>query len=228
MSVAEQLKQVQDRIPAQVTLVAVSKTHPVEHILEAYEAGQRDFGENKVQELMAKAPAMPGDVRWHLIGHLQSNKVKYIAQVVHMIHSVDSLKLLKEINKRASGAERVIDCLLQVHIAEEDTKFGLDEGEVELLLANPVFWEMNNVRIKGLMGMATFTDDQTQVRREFAALKSLFARLKLKFDADERWQPEVLSMGMSGDFELAIEEGSNMIRVGSSIFGATRLRLEFY
>lgn len=214
-----QLEQIKSQIPSNVTLVAVSKTHPVGHIMKAYEAGQRDFGENKVQELTSKAPEMPADVRWHLIGHLQRNKVKYIIEFVHLIHSVDSLKLLVEINKRAATAGRVVDCLLQVHIAEEDTKFGLDEEEVGSLLANPKFSEIENVRVRGLMGMATFTDDKDQVRREFANLSALFERLKQSFESNDRWQPEVLSMGMSSDFQLAIEEGSTMIRVGSSIFG---------
>lgn len=187
--------------------------------MKAYVEGHRDFGENKVQELTSKAPEMPSDVRWHLIGHLQRNKVKYIIEFVHLIHSVDSLKLLVEINKRAATAGRIVDCLLQVHIAEEDSKFGLDEEEVGSLLANPRFTSMENVRVRGLMGMATFTDNKDQVRREFANLRTLFERLKQSFESNDRWQPEVLSMGMSGDFKMAIEEGSTMIRVGSSIFG---------
>lgn len=219
MSVAENLKHIQDSIPQHVTMVAVSKTHPVDHIMEAYDQGQRDFGENKVQELAAKAEVMPKDIRWHLIGHLQTNKVKYITGFVHMIHAVDSLKLLKEINKQAAKDDRVVECLLQVHIAEEDTKFGLSHDECEDLLTNPTVSEMKHVSIKGLMGMATFTDDQTQVRREFSGLKNLFDRLAQKHADLAYWNPTTLSMGMSGDYLIAIDEGSTMVRVGSSIFG---------
>ncbi|HAQ71324.1 MAG TPA: YggS family pyridoxal phosphate-dependent enzyme [Flavobacteriales bacterium] len=220
MSVAENLKRIKDSLPDNVTLVAVSKTHTIEHIMKAYEEGQRDFGENKVQELTAKAEVMPKDIRWHLIGHLQSNKVKYIAEFVHMIHAVDSLKLLKEINKQAAKANSIVECLLQIHIAEEDTKFGLSEEECENLLLEPSLAEMKNIKIKGLMGMATFTDDEAQVKREFSGLKSLFDRLTQKHSGLEYWLPETLSMGMSGDHKLAVDEGSNMVRVGSSIFGA--------
>jgi len=220
MTVAENIDRIKAEIGTDVTLVAVSKVHPVGHIIKAYQAGHLDYGENKVQEMCEKAEVMPKDIRWHLIGHLQRNKVKYIVDFVHLIHSVDSLKLLKEIEKRAAKADRVIDCLLQVHIAEEDTKFGFDENEVGDLLADPVLKEMTHIRIKGLMGMATFTEDQDQVRREFRSLKDRFERLKEKFPINERWQPEILSMGMSGDYQMAIEEGSNMVRIGSSIFGA--------
>ena len=220
MSVAENLKRIKDSLPDNVTLVAVSKTHTIEHIMKAYEEGQRDFGENKVQELTAKAEVMPKDIRWHLIGHLQSNKVKYIAEFVHMIHAVDSLKLLKEINKQAAKANSIVECLLQIHIAEEDTKFGLSEEECENLLLEPSLAEMKNIKIKGLMGMATFTDDEAQVKREFSGLKSPFDRLTQKHSGLEYWLPETLSMGMSGDHKLAVDEGSNMVRVGSSIFGA--------
>lgn len=220
MSVADNLKQIQDSLPNHVTLVAVSKTHTVDHIMNAYHEGQRDFGENKVQELTSKAEVIPKDVRWHLIGHLQTNKVKYVAGFVHMIHAIDSLKLLKEVNKRAAKSNRIIECLLQVHIAEEDTKFGLSHDECEGLLTDPLVSEMKNIRIKGLMGMATFTDDKAQVNREFAGLKKLFDELAQKHPNLEYWDPTVLSMGMSGDYPLAVEEGSNMVRVGSSIFGA--------
>ncbi len=220
MTVAENIDRIKAEIGTDVTLVAVSKVHPVDHIIKAYQAGHLDYGENKVQEMCEKAEVMPKDIRWHLIGHLQRNKVKYIVDFVHLIHSVDSLKLLKEIEKRAAKADRVIDCLLQVHIAEEDTKFGFDENEVGDLLADPALKEMTHIRIKGLMGMATFTEDQDQVRREFRSLKDRFERLKEKFPINERWQPEILSMGMSGDYQMAIEEGSNMVRIGSSIFGA--------
>lgn len=220
MTVAENIDRIKAEIGTDVTLVAVSKVHPVDHIIKAYQAGHLDYGENKVQEMCEKAEVMPKDIRWHLIGHLQRNKVKYIVDFVHLIHSVDSLKLLKEIEKRAAKADRVIDCLLQVHIAEEDTRFGFDENEVGDLLADPALKEMTHIRIKGLMGMATFTEDQDQVRREFRSLKDRFERLKEKFRINERWQPEILSMGMSGDYQMAIEEGSNMVRIGSSIFGA--------
>lgn len=189
-----------------VTLVAVSKTKPVEDILELYRLGQKDFGENYVQELVEKQPRLPGDIRWHFIGHLQSNKVKYIAPFVSLIESVDSLKLLIEINKQALKNNRVIDSLLQVHIAQEQTKFGLDEKELAELMNQ----HFDNVRIRGLMGMASFTDDLAKVRREFQYLKSLF---------DKYPSLQVLSMGMSSDYKIAIEEGSNMVRIGSLIFG---------
>lgn len=219
MSVAENLERIKAAIPPHVSLVAVSKTHPVELVREAYEAGQRDFGENKVQELVGKAPMLPGDIRWHLIGHLQTNKVKYIAGFVHLVHSVDSLKLLKEINKEAQKAGRVVDCLLQVHIAEEETKFGLSARETEEILTSAELGQMQNVRITGLMGMATFTENETQVKKEFRCLNSLFLDLKGRIQHVPQWQPGLLSMGMSGDYALAIEEGSNMVRVGSAIFG---------
>ncbi|MEX2596844.1 MAG: YggS family pyridoxal phosphate-dependent enzyme [Salibacteraceae bacterium] len=219
MSVAENLKEIKSQLPDDVQLVAVSKVHLVDHIIKAYEAGHLDYGENKVQEMVSKAEVMPKEIRWHLVGHLQRNKVKYIVDFVHLIHGVDSLKLLKEIDKRAAKIDRVVDCLLQVHIAEEDSKFGFDEPECAELLASETFKAMRNVRIKGLMGMATFTEDQDQVGREFASLKALFERLKSQFSAHDQWQPETLSMGMSGDYQLAIEQGSTMVRIGSAIFG---------
>lgn len=219
MSISENIERFRDQLPTTVELIAVSKTHPSSAIEEAYKAGQRHFGENKVQEMAAKAEELPSDICWHLIGHLQTNKVKYIADSVHLIHSVDSLKLLKEINKRARQAERTIDCLLQVHIAKEDTKFGLDEDEVKEILESDALAGYANVRICGLMGMATFTEDESQVRAEFAGLKSTFEALKAGFPVSERWNPTILSMGMSGDYALAIEEGSTMVRVGSAIFG---------
>jgi len=192
-----------------VTLVAVSKTKPVSDILELYDAGQRDFGENYVQELEEKYSRLPKDIRWHFIGHLQSNKVKQVAAFVQLIHGVDSLKLLKEINKQAEKNNRTIDCLLQVHIAEEETKFGFDEQE--LLNTN---WnelkELKNIRVVGLMGMASFTDDMNKVRQEFRYLKLLF---------DKYSKLTILSMGMSSDYKIAIEEGSNMVRIGSLLFG---------
>ena len=208
-----------------VTLVAVSKTKSVEEILELYNVGQRDFGENYVQELTEKYQQLPKDIHWHFIGHLQSNKVKLIAPFVHLIHSVDSEKLLKEINKEAKKKERIIDCLLQVHIAKEETKFGLDENELQqiiqaLNLANNTTEEKSfkNISIKGLMGMASFTDDEKIVRQEFHSMKSLFDKLSSALS----FQPSafsILSMGMSADYKIAIEEGSNIVRIGSLLFG---------
>lgn len=220
LQIAENLQQLQKELPAHVTLIAVSKTHPVSSLQEAYSVGQRDFGENKVQELQNKQPQMPEDVRWHMIGHLQRNKVKYIAPFVHLIHSVDSLRLLREIDKRAAQAERQIACLLQVHIAEEDTKFGFSGEELEALFADEALKNLEHVQIQGLMGMATFTEDEAQVRREFARLASLFNALKAQKNLPSNVDLQTLSMGMSGDYALAIEEGSTMVRVGSKIFGA--------
>jgi pyridoxal phosphate enzyme (YggS family) len=205
--------------PYGASLVAVSKTKPNEQILELYQQGHRDFGENRVQELTEKQEQLPDDIRWHMIGHLQTNKVKYIAPFVHMIHSVDRAKILKEINKEAQKADRVIPCLLQFHIAEEDTKYGLDLEEAMALLESAAFQEMEHVAIAGVMGMATFTEDNDQVRREFAGLKRIFEVLKNKYFPDDEEFKEV-SMGMSGDFEIALEEGSTMVRIGSLLFGA--------
>ncbi len=201
-----------------VTLVAVSKTHPPERVLEVYAGGQRVFGENRPQEMLAKYDALPKDIHWHLIGHLQTNKVKMIAPFVSMIHSVDSLRLLSEINKQAEKCNRVIDCLLQFHIAAEETKFGLDETEARTLLESPEYLAMQNVRICGVMGMATFTDDTALVRREFKSLKRIFDDLKTQYFAENE-EFRQISMGMSGDWELAVEEGSTMVRIGSLIFG---------
>lgn len=201
-----------------VKLVAVSKTKPVEDIMVLYEQGQRIFGENKAQELTEKYEQMPKDIEWHMIGHLQRNKVKYIAPFVSLIHAVDSLKLLKEINKQATKEDRVIPCLLQMHIAEEDTKFGLDRAELTELLESEAYRQMQHISIHGLMGMATFTDDTGQVRREFTGLKRLFDEVKAGYFADKPEFKE-LSMGMSGDYELAIEAGSTMVRIGSLLFG---------
>ena len=218
MGVAENLQKIREKIPEPVTLVAVSKTKPDEIILEAYQAGHRDFGENKVQDLAAKQERLPADIRWHMIGHLQSNKVKYLASFVHMIHGVDSLKLLSVINKEAAKHERVIDCLLQVHIAMEDTKFGLSEEELMHLLASEAFRELDHIRIRGLMGMATYTENSNQIREEFRHLKRIFDRLKNeRFSGQDSF--DQLSCGMSGDYALAIEEGSNLVRIGSLIFG---------
>ena len=214
MNITKNLQQIKASIPEHVTLVAVSKTKSNEAILEAYQAGQRVFGENKVQELTEKHESLPKDIEWHMIGHLQSNKVKYIAPFVSLIHGVDSFKLLKEINKRAAQNERVINCLLQIHIAEEDTKFGFDEKEVIELIKSEAFQHLKNIKVVGLMGMATFTDDENQIRKEFKSLKKLFDKLQIS-----NHQFQILSIGMSGDYQIAIEEGSTMIRVGSSIFG---------
>lgn len=199
-------------------LVAVSKTKPIEDLREAYDAGIRDFGENKVQEIQEKQPLLPADVRWHMIGHLQSNKVKYIAPFVHLIHGVDSFKLLQEINKQGKKIDRVIPCLLQVHIAEEETKFGFDKAELDEMLNSKEFQELTHVRIAGLMGMATFTESQDQVRKEFRCLKHLFEDLKTRTLPDFVELKEI-SMGMSGDYLIAQEEGSTMVRIGSAIFG---------
>ncbi len=215
---AEHVNYVMQELPPHVTLVAVTKTRPVELLEEAYSLGLKDFGENRVQEMCDKQPLLPADVRWHQIGHLQTNKVKYIAPFVHLIHSVDSLKLLAEINRQAAKYERVIDVLLQVYIAKEESKFGLDDDEVIELLNNHETATMKNIRICGLMGMATYTDNDLVVRKEFASLKSLFEKLKSDFFAGDdtfRW----ISMGMSGDYHIAIEEGSNMVRIGTALFG---------
>ncbi len=206
------------KIPQGVTLVAVSKTKPAEEILRIYHQGQRVFGENKVQELIEKYEPLPKDIEWHLIGHLQTNKVKYIAPFVAMIHAVDSLKLLAEINKQAKKNDRVIDCLLQFHIAQEDTKFGLSRKEAFQLLESPEYAQFRYIRIRGVMGMATFTDKTEQVRSEFQALSAIFDELKTRFFPGENTF-DTRSMGMSGDFETAIEAGSTMVRVGSLIFG---------
>jgi pyridoxal phosphate enzyme (YggS family) len=212
------IERLKTKLPEQVALVAVTKTHPINQIMEAYEAGLRDFGENKVQEMIEKQPQLPADVRWHLIGHLQTNKVKYIAPFVHLIHSIDSLKILAEINKQAAKNERVIDCLLQIYIAAEETKFGLSPEEALQLLESEKVQKMKNVRICGLMGMATFTDNQEQVKSEFKTLKKFFNQLKSnRFSKEDSFN--ILSMGMSGDYLLAIEEGSTMVRIGTAIFG---------
>ena len=217
MSIAQNLLQIKSQLPNHVTLVAVSKTKPVADLMEAYNAGQRIFGENKIQEMTEKWEQMPKDIQWHMIGHVQTNKVKFMAEYVSLIHGVDSLKLLQEINKQALKHHRVIDCLLQIYIADEETKFGLDENELVELLTSNEFKELQNIRIVGLMGMATFTDNQNQIKEEFQHLKQIFdntnklGTLNLKL--------ETLSMGMSGDYKLAMDCGSTMVRIGSSIFG---------
>lgn len=218
MSIAQNLNNIKHSLPEHVTLVAVSKTKPVNDIMEAYKAGHRVFGENKVQEMVEKYEEMPKDIQWHMIGHLQRNKVKYMAKFVNLIHGVDNFKLLREINKQAKNHNRVIDCLLQIKIASEDSKFGMSTDEASTILISEDFSELNNVRIVGVMGMATFTNNNEQVRQEFNSLKSTFDKL-IKLEND-KCMMKTISMGMSGDYELAIECGSNMIRVGSSIFGA--------
>jgi pyridoxal phosphate enzyme (YggS family) len=217
MSIATNLQIIKSSLPEHVTLVAVSKTKPVSDLMEAYDAGQRIFGENKIQEMVDKWEQLPKDIEWHMIGHVQTNKVKYMAPFVNLIHGVDSLKLLEEINKQALKNNRIIDCLLQMHIAEEETKFGLDEEELDTLLSSDSFLKMKNIRIVGLMGMATFTDNQNQIKKEFTHLKSIFdSKQNLK---SEICKLKSLSMGMSGDYQLAISCGSTMVRIGSSIFG---------
>lgn len=201
-----------------VRLVAVSKTHPPERILEIYRQGQRLFGENRAQEMLEKHAALPADIEWHLIGHLQTNKVKPIAPFVRLIHSVESLKLLQEIDKQAFKNNRVIDCLLQFHIAQEETKFGLSETEAHNILSSEEFRQLKNVRVCGVMGMATFTDDEMQVRREFRHLKAIFEKIRQEFFPNTAHFREI-SMGMSGDWRIAVEEGSTMVRIGSLIFG---------
>lgn len=215
---ADHINIILNELPSNVVLVAVTKTRPVEDMQQAYDCGLRDFGENRVQEMIDKQPQLPADIRWHQIGHLQTNKVKYIAPFVHLIHSVDSLKLLTEINKQALRADRIIDCLLQVFIATEESKFGLDEQEVRDILSSDEFAGLKNIRIRGLMGMATFTDNMEVVRNEFATLKKLFGRIQNEFFSGSS-DFYILSMGMSGDYHIAIEEGSTMVRIGSAIFG---------
>jgi pyridoxal phosphate enzyme (YggS family) len=216
--IAEKILSLKQTLPASVQLIAVSKTKPNEDLIQAYQAGQRVFGENKVQEMADKFESLPKDIQWHLIGHLQTNKVKYIAPFVSLIHAVDSLKLLKEIDKEGKKNNRVIDCLLQFFIASEETKFGLSFEEATEILESKEFIEMENVRIVGLMGMASYVDDEEQIRDEFRTLYNYFQVIKshhFKFNPDFK----ELSMGMSGDYAIAIEEGSTMVRIGSSIFG---------
>jgi pyridoxal phosphate enzyme (YggS family) len=217
MSIKDNLLKIKSSLPEDVTLVAVSKTKPISDLMEAYNAGQRIFGENKIQEMTEKWEQMPKDIQWHMIGHIQTNKVKFMAPYVSLIHGVDSLKLLEEINKQALKNSRIIDCLLQINIAEEETKFGLNEDELEDLLASESFINLKNIKIVGLMGMATFTENQNQSKKEFEQLKSIFDTKKSFSIVNS--QLSILSMGMSGDYELAIECGSTMVRIGSSIFG---------
>lgn len=214
MKISESIKKYKEELGEQVTLVAISKTKPNSDLLEAYEAGQRVFGENKIQEMTEKWESLPKDIEWHMVGHVQRNKVKYMAPFVSLIHAVDSLKLLKEINKEAEKNERSISCLLQIKIAEEESKFGLEAEEAKEILASEEFLELKNVQITGLMGMATYSDDEAKVRGEFDYLRSVYDDIKKK-------QPQfkVLSMGMSGDYKIAVTCGSNMVRIGSAIFG---------
>jgi len=218
MSIQNNLHQIRATLPTEVTLVAVSKTKPVTDLLEAYTAGQRIFGENKIQEMVEKWEQMPKDMQWHMIGHVQTNKVKYMAPFVSLIHGVDSLKLLAEVNKEAKKNNRIIACLLQIYIAEEETKFGLNESELNELLQSEEFKILTNIKIVGLMGMATFTQNQAQIRKEFTHLKTIFD--KVKSLRTENCELTTLSMGMSGDYQLAIASGSTMVRIGSSIFGS--------
>ena len=215
MSIKQNLNQIQATLPKHVTLVAVSKTKPISDLMEAYNAGQRIFGENKIQEMADKHQEMPKDIKWHMIGHVQTNKVKYMAEFVDLIHGVESFKLLKEINKQAKKHDRVIDCLLQIKIASEDSKFGMSIPDATALLASEDFSALKNINVIGVMGMATFTEDQNQIKQEFDLLKSTF-------DSLQKTHPNLktISMGMSGDYQLAIDCGSTMVRVGSSIFGA--------
>lgn len=217
-SVSQAIARVEQEIGPAARLVAVTKTKPLNLLQEAYEAGCRLFGENKAQEMAEKREQLPGDIAWHMIGHLQTNKVKYIAPFVALIHSVDSLKVLREIDKQAAKNHRVIDCLLQIHIAEEESKFGFSPGEVRELLGSGELAALENVRIVGLMGMATHTDSETRIRREFRGLRALFDSLRAR--ETDRVTMRELSMGMSGDYRIAVEEGSTLVRVGSAIFGA--------
>ncbi|NJY62178.1 YggS family pyridoxal phosphate-dependent enzyme [Salinimicrobium sp. CDJ15-81-2] len=214
MNIAENLKNIKAEIPEEVTLVAISKTKPEKDILEAYDAGQRVFGENKIQEMAEKWEKLPKEIKWHMVGHVQRNKVKYMAEFVELIHAVDSLKLLKEIEKQAAKYDRTINCLLQIKIAEEDTKYGIDVDEAESILQSDAYRKMTHVKVVGLMGMASFTENEEQIKEEFSFLSTTFEALKSRYNSFT-----TLSMGMSGDYKIAINCGSTMIRVGSAIFG---------
>ncbi len=218
MQIAKNIKTIKSGLPEHVTLVAVTKTKPIDSILEAYGTGHRDFGENKVQEMVAKHEQLPEDINWHMIGHLQRNKVKYMAHFVHMIHGVDSLKLLREIDRQAQKHDRVINCLLQLKIAQEDSKFGMNMETARSICSSDEFMELKHIQIVGVMGMATFTDDLDVISSEFDYLKACFDDLASFFEPYSGF--EVISMGMSADYELAVEKGSNMVRIGSHIFGA--------
>lgn len=218
MSIEENLNQIKQLLPKQVTLVAVSKTKPVSDLMEAYNTGQRVFGENKIQEMVEKHETMPKDIKWHMIGHVQTNKVKYMAPFVNLIHGVESFKLLKEINKQALKNDRIIDCLLQIKIAKEASKFGMTSAEAQNILQSEDFSVLKNINVTGVMGMATFTDNTVQIEKEFTFLKTTFNHLKALKTTN--CQLETISMGMSGDYQLAINCGSTMVRIGSSIFGS--------
>ena len=218
MSIKENLAQVRKQIPDNVTLIAVSKTKPIEALQEAYDNGQRVFGENKAQEMRDKHEVLPKDIQWHFIGHLQENKIKYIIPYVSMIHSVDSFKLLKEINKYAAKHDRIVDCLCEMDISHEDTKFGMSYEELEQMLGNEEFKSLTNIRICGLMGIGSITDDREQTRKEFRNLKQMFDNCKQTFFSQNAYF-EHITMGMSGDYDIAIQEGSTFVRVGSKIFG---------
>ena len=218
MSIQENLYRILKEIPDNILLVVVSKTQPVDKIIEVYNLGHKIFGENKVQEMVQKYEQLPKDIQWHMIGHLQRNKVKYIVPFVSLIHSVDSIKLMEEIDKRAKKVGRVIDCLLEIHIAQELSKFGLSFEEAEKIFDKEIYQNYSNINIRGFMGMATFTDDHAQIRREFRALKKFFDKIKKTY-LNSKKDFDLLSMGMSGDYKIAIEEGSNIIRIGTSIFG---------
>ncbi|WP_455169377.1 YggS family pyridoxal phosphate-dependent enzyme [Aegicerativicinus sediminis] len=217
MSITNNLVKLKNELPNNVTLVAVSKTKPLLDIQEAYDTGHRHFGENKIQEMVEKYEQLPKDIKWHMIGHVQRNKVKYMADFVHLIHGVDSFKLLKEINKQAIKSERIIDCLFQIKIAKEDSKFGMDKADVLNVISSEEFADLKAVNIKGLMGMATFTENESVIKEEFTYLKDTFEEFKEL--SKSNFNMEILSMGMSGDYQLAIECGSNMVRIGSTIFG---------
>ena len=217
-AIANEITKIKSSLPATTRLIAVSKTKPVEDLQQAYDAGQRVFGENKALEMRDKHEVLPNDIQWHFIGHLQTNKIKYIISYVSLIHSIDSCNLLNEVNIAAAKKDRVVDCLLQFHIADEDTKYGLSFDEAQVLLNSPEYKAMNNIRIVGVMGMATFTDNKDQIRQEFRNLKSIFDRLKEQYFADNDSFKEI-SMGMSDDYYDAILHGANMVRVGTGIFG---------
>jgi PLP dependent protein len=218
MSVGKNLSGILRELPSGCRLIAVTKTQTLEKIMEAYDAGHHIFGENKVQELVSKYEVLPKDIEWHLIGHLQTNKVKYIASFVNLIHSVDSLKLLEEINKQGKKANRVINCLLQIHIATEESKFGLSEEELLQIVSSPAIKSFENIRVTGLMGMATFTENTEVIRNEFKRIRSLFEKVKTS-SLPPQIEMKELSIGMSGDYKIAIEEGSTMVRIGTAIFG---------
>jgi pyridoxal phosphate enzyme (YggS family) len=214
MSISENIQRIKAEIPEEVTLVAISKTKPESDILEAYDTGHRIFGENKIQEMTEKWEKLPKDIKWHMVGHVQRNKVKYMAEYVDLVHAVDSLKLLKEIEKQAKKYDRTISCLLQIKIAEEDTKYGIDVDEAESILQSDAYRNMAHVKVVGLMGMATLTEKEEKIRKEFSFLKTTFEEFKSRYNSFH-----TLSMGMSGDYKIAVDCGSTMIRVGSSIFG---------